>query len=164
MPLPATGQEATTIESTSGPGRRVTRRARRLAGQLLPPIVADPIRRALQRRRAGEEWQFRPSGWPEGDAEVHGWDAESIVATQLARWPAFRRSVEEGAPFGLSNESADETAADYGIHNTVMSFGYVLSRAAQGRARLSMLDWGGGIGHYCLYARALLPEVELDYH
>jgi putative methyltransferase (TIGR04325 family) len=27
-----------------------------------------------------------------------------------------------------------------------------------------MLDWGGGIGHYAIYARALLPEVALDYH
>jgi putative methyltransferase (TIGR04325 family) len=45
-----------------------------------------------------------------------------------------------------------------------MSFGYVLARVAHGQGRLSMLDWGGGIGHYCIYARALLPEAELEYH
>jgi len=27
-----------------------------------------------------------------------------------------------------------------------------------------MLDWGGGIGHYYAYGRALLPEGALDYH
>jgi putative methyltransferase (TIGR04325 family) len=45
-----------------------------------------------------------------------------------------------------------------------MRVGHVLARAARGRDRLSMLDWGGGIGHYYIYASALLPEVELDYH
>jgi putative methyltransferase (TIGR04325 family) len=53
---------------------------------------------------------------------------------------------------------------DYGIHNTVMSFAYVLARAALGREGVSILDWGGGIGHYYAYARAVLPEIELDYH
>ena len=26
-----------------------------------------------------------------------------------------------------------------------------------------MLDWGGGLGHYCVYARALFPDLKLDY-
>jgi putative methyltransferase (TIGR04325 family) len=27
-----------------------------------------------------------------------------------------------------------------------------------------MLDWGGGLGAYYVYSRALLPELDLDYH
>lgn len=27
-----------------------------------------------------------------------------------------------------------------------------------------MLDWGGGLGAYYVYSRALLPDLELDYH
>ena len=50
------------------------------------------------------------------------------------------------------------------MHNTVLTFGYVLARAAIGRKSVSMLDWGGGIGHYLLYAKALLPELKIDYH
>ena len=46
----------------------------------------------------------------------------------------------------------------------MLAFGYVLARAARGRERLSLLDWGGGPGHYAVLARALLPEVELEYH
>jgi putative methyltransferase (TIGR04325 family) len=87
-----------------------------------------------------------------------------VVSTQLARWAAFVRSVEGSSPLGLSNEAAGPTEQDYATHNTVMSFGYVLARAAQGLSRVSMLDWGGGIGHYCVYARALLPGVPLEYH
>ena len=64
----------------------------------------------------------------------------------------------------MSDEAAGPTEPDYGLHNTVMSFGYVLARTAQGRARIAILDWGGGLGHYCVYARSLLPEVGLEYH
>jgi len=52
---------------------------------------------------------------------------------------------------------------DPGWHNAVLTFGYVLARAARG-GEVSVLDWGGGPGHYYVLARALLPEVELDYH
>lgn len=157
-------QEAITIESSIGPRRTVTRRARRLVGQLLPPIVAEPLRRTILRRRASEEWQYCPQGWPEDDPQIHGWDADSVAETQLARWPAFIRSAETVGPLGLSSEAANPVELDYGTHNTIMSFGYVLERAARGRDGLSMLDWGGGIGHYAVYARALVPDVKLDYH
>jgi putative methyltransferase (TIGR04325 family) len=136
------------------------------AKQLLPPIVAEPLRRLRDRLRSSDslDWEYRAAGWPDSDPTIHGWDAESVLATQLARWPAFVGSVEGSGPFGLSNEAAGPTDGDYRTHNTVMSFGYVLARAAWGRSRLSMLDWGGGIGQYSIYAKALLPEVEHEYH
>jgi putative methyltransferase (TIGR04325 family) len=135
-----------------------------MARQLLPPIVAEPLRRRLLRAQDGDEWRYRPPGWPEDAAAAAGWDADSIAATQVVRWPAFVRSVQSNAPFGLSPEAASGRGQDYATHNTIMSFGYVLARAAHDRDRLSILDWGGGIGHYSVYAQALLPEVELDYH
>jgi putative methyltransferase (TIGR04325 family) len=45
-----------------------------------------------------------------------------------------------------------------------MTFGYVLVLAAREKSTISLLDWGSGIGHYALFARALLPEVRIDYH
>jgi putative methyltransferase (TIGR04325 family) len=53
---------------------------------------------------------------------------------------------------------------DLGSQQSVLAFGYVLALAARGKTRLSMLDWGGGPGHYAVLARALIPDVELDYH
>ena len=133
---------------------------------MLPPIVARPIRGALERGGwlGGVEWEYRPRGWPDSDPRIRGWNDESVVTTQLARWPQFIRSVGGTAPFRLSNEAASPREGDYGFHNTVVTFGYVLTRAALGHTRLSVLDWGGGIGHYCIYARALVPEVQLEYH
>ena len=45
-----------------------------------------------------------------------------------------------------------------------MAYAYVLTLAARKKDQISLLDWGGGIGHYCILGRALLPEVEIDYH
>jgi putative methyltransferase (TIGR04325 family) len=45
-----------------------------------------------------------------------------------------------------------------------MSYAYVLALAARKRERISLLDWGGGIGHYYILSQALLPKVDIDYH
>jgi putative methyltransferase (TIGR04325 family) len=39
----------------------------------------------------------------------------------------------------------------------------VIGRAAHGRNTLSVLDWGGGLGQYFVYARNLYPELTFDY-
>jgi putative methyltransferase (TIGR04325 family) len=46
----------------------------------------------------------------------------------------------------------------------LVSFAYVLAVAARGRERISVLDWGGALGHYHALARSVLPQLELDYH
>ncbi len=137
-----------------------------MARQLLPPIIAEAIRRVVDRRRSSgkPEWEYRKSGWPDDDNTIRGWDVESVPLAHLARWPAFIESIQSGTPFGLSNDADAPTEVDYGRHNTVMCFAYVLARTANGRRQVSMLDWGGGIGQYGVYARAVLPEVELEYH
>ena len=139
--------------------------AKRVARGILPPVITSGYRE-LRRRSAKAEpldWEYLPGGWPEPSTASPGWNADSIVQTQLTRWPDFVESVKAPAPFGLSNESGGGPP-NYGVHNTIMSFGYVLARAAQGRKSISMLDWGGGIGHYCVNAEALLPELKLDYY
>jgi putative methyltransferase (TIGR04325 family) len=49
------------------------------------------------------------------------------------------------------------------MHNTVLGFAYALALAANGRTAVSLLDWGGGVGHYYPLARALLTDVEIRY-
>jgi putative methyltransferase (TIGR04325 family) len=46
----------------------------------------------------------------------------------------------------------------------MMAFAYALALATRFKDQLSMLDWGGGIGHYYLLAQALLPGVKIEYH
>jgi putative methyltransferase (TIGR04325 family) len=92
-----------------------------------------------------------------------GWSHQSIVQTQVSKWPDFLRSVEPPQPLGQSHEGPPGQPADFATHNTIMSFGYALGRVAAGRTRVSILDWGGGLGHYYIYARRLFPQLDLDF-
>ena len=56
-----------------------------------------------------------------------------------------------------------DAAPDVGPHNTIMSFAYALGRATVGNQRVSVLDWGGGVGHYFVYARKLFPEIDMEF-
>jgi len=72
--------------------------------------------------------------------------------------------VQGTGPLGVAHESALTTREDVRSQNAVMAFGYSLALTAGGSRNLSMLDWGGGIGHFYLLARALLPQVDIEYH
>jgi len=50
-----------------------------------------------------------------------------------------------------------------GHHNLHLSFAYAVALAGAGRARVSVLDWGGALGHYAVLARTLFPHLTIDY-
>jgi putative methyltransferase (TIGR04325 family) len=104
-----------------------------------------------------------PEGWRTDDPRAAGWEHSSIVQTQLSKWPEFVHAVQSTKPLGVYHEAADISPENPVAHNFVLAFAYVLARAATGRSSVSVLDWGGGIGHYAVLARATLPEVLIDY-
>jgi hypothetical protein len=69
-------------------------------------------------------------------------------------WDAYKRAVEGTRRLAVTPFSVD--AHDSDTHNILMTYGYVLARAAGGKS-LSVLDWGGAVG------ASLLPEVSLDF-
>ncbi len=143
-------------------------RLKHVALQLLPPVLASALKRGRDRYMRGDAIVAAPS-WemvPDSDdlwVAQAGWSHESIAETQQRKWPDFLASIEGTGPLGQAHEAAAGSAPDVGTHNTIMSFGYAVGRATIGRRQLSVLDWGGGIGHYFVYARKLFPELELDY-
>ncbi|MGC9506102.1 methyltransferase, TIGR04325 family, partial [Baaleninema sp.] len=110
------------------------------------------------------QWEYLPQGWKTQDPNILGWNVQSILETQRKKWPAFVRSLQGTNPLGINHESPVISSGDYGSHNTMMTYGYVLAKAARQKERISILDWGGGLGHYYLLSKALLPEVEIDYY
>lgn len=138
---------------------------KQIVRRLLPPIVADAARNLWNRRPfALPEWEYAPDGWRTGGPQLTGWNVASVLATQQARWPGFVRALQTSAPLGVSPEADPVGAPDYVAHNIYMSYAYVLALAAHQRDRIALLDWGGGIGHYAVISRALLPAVTIDYH
>jgi putative methyltransferase (TIGR04325 family) len=110
------------------------------------------------------EWEYVPEAWAR---RVPGWDAGTVAEAYGAKWPQYVAALGGRGPLGVYHEArAGEPIRtdDLGAHNTVMAFAYVLARAAHGAEQVSVLDWGGGVGHYHALARVLLPEVELEWH
>ena len=110
------------------------------------------------------EWEYVSEGW---ERQVPGWDGGAVAQAYRAKWSQWVEALRGPGPLGAYHEvrigepiPREDTAA----HNVLMSFAYVLARAAHARDRLTVLDWGGGFGHYAVLARAVMPEVQLEWH
>lgn len=111
------------------------------------------------------EFEYIPRGWEylNDHPEVKGWNVEDVLQVYIQQWRPFVEMVQSSRPLSGIHESVLAQASIEG-HNSIMIFAYALALAAQRRTRLAMLDWGGGIGHYYLLAKALLPSIDIEYH
>ena len=100
------------------------------------------------------EWEYLAEGWDTKDTRIKGWNVQSILDVRKTSRSYFEALLQ-------SNESLGKS---YETHNTYMAYAYVLALAARKKDYISLLDWGGGIGDYYLLSKAVLPEIEIDYH
>lgn len=142
-----------------------------LLRELCPPLLWRlfrytllPIFSRMQKRHI--EWEYLPKGWgiEEENSAIKGWDVESVLEAYKMNWPTFLKNLEGTLPLGISPESDSEQRTDLTFHNMIMTYGYVLAYCCRNTSRISMLDWGGGIGHYYLISQKLLPHLTVEYH
>jgi putative methyltransferase (TIGR04325 family) len=139
------------------------------AAEPVPPEAAPEAAAEPTPPESLPEWEYVPEGWERRrDPRVKGWDVAAVAEANRAKWPAYLEALRGGAPLAVYHESVAADAVDvhdHAAHNMLVSFAYVLLLAAHGSERVSVLDWGGGAGHYYVLSRAVLPPgVELDYH
>lgn len=134
--------------------------------RVTPPVLIDLARCLQAELNSRAEWEYIPEGWnyAMSHPEVKGWNVQDVLEAYKQKWPQFVAMINGTGPLGLAHESTLTTDEDIISHNIMMTFGYVLALAARKKDRLSILDWGGGIGHYYLLAQKLLPDVEIDYY
>ena len=141
-----------------------------VAKRISPPIIVDGglwVRRKLGGRLAeSPEWEHVPEGWSRrsNDPNIKGWNVPSVLEAYKAKWPAFVDAVKGTGPLGISHEGSQIRSDDCSQHNIVMCYAYVLALASRNKERISMMDWGGGIGHYYLLGKAILDDEALTYH
>jgi putative methyltransferase (TIGR04325 family) len=133
---------------------------RRSITPLLPKLVLDIA------RQASSDFSYEPLGWAAlSQRGTQHRNSECGVSTpQEKQWPLIVGNIKGTGPLGVSHLSSHSGRENFGAHNTMMSYGYVLARAARNKQSLRILDWGSSLGHYYLYSKALLPELTLDYH
>ena len=161
--------DASDTRMATSDGRRHIRAViRTIVTELSPPVAVRLVRRlrARVRRQALAEWQYVPEGWRalQGNPKLTGWNVSSILDAYRNKWPQFLDSVEGPQPLGLSPEAGIPTRTNLTFHNIMMSYGYALALSTRHQDSISLLDWGGGIGHYYLLSRKLVPGLQIDYY
>jgi putative methyltransferase (TIGR04325 family) len=147
-----------------------------LVRAVLPPFIFNALRRLRNRFATREpEWEYVPDGWARArtDPRVRGWNVDAVTERYRLLWPEWLRALQGNGTLGvdytrsLRSYDADARSVPSDLpwaHNAVMSYAYVLALTARDRRRLSILDWGGGVGQFLPLSEALLPAVEFEYH
>ncbi|MBO1066301.1 MULTISPECIES: hypothetical protein [Nostocales] len=144
--------------------------AKSLFREIVPPLLwkgIRQIRNSLKSKTSDYiEWEYIPEGWERQnqDPNIKGWNVESVLEAYKANLPTFIKNLETTLPFGISPESSSEERTNIMFHNIIITYGYVLALASRQKSELSLLDWGGGIGHYYLISQKLIPDLTIDYH
>ena len=136
------------------------RSMKKLGVRLAPPILTEMIC-AVWKGREPADWVYTNGTWPADLPIDSGWEHASVTATQVSEWQSVVKRAER--PSLMAGGDAIATSQDCIVQSRFLAFGYVLGRTATGTASVSILDWGSGLGQYAVYARALYPELEIDY-
>ncbi len=130
---------------------------KRIVKAIVPPVLWS-IGRALKQRLVppADHLAFAPDGWatplPTGGGNEVFWsrfaergraECEALVARVRAEHPVL---TSDDGMFGY------------------ISFGYVLALAARQKDKVTVLDYGGKFGEYYWLAKALVPDVEIEFH
>jgi putative methyltransferase (TIGR04325 family) len=133
---------------------------------LIPPIIII-CAHAIQNTFRKATLEYAPDGWrtPLDDGQNQGWSVDSVVDNEKAKWDDYCRNLQSPGPLGFSHEHTDlSIIRNSDFHNVHISYAYVLALTAHKKDRISVLDWGGSLGHYYLLGKAVLPDVSIDYH
>ena len=145
---------------------------KRAAHLLLPPILTQWLARKPAQGEGSAEvtkpkplMEYAPNGWNTPLQTKQGWNVDSVISAEEAKWKTFCDHCQGVGPLGFSHEHTDlSEVRDVAFHNIHMTYAYVLALAARQKTSLSILDWGGALGHYYQLGKALLPDVALQYH
>jgi putative methyltransferase (TIGR04325 family) len=149
--------------------RGLSLRAIKKFTKVLFPLIATNLWGAGWRTVFGAQsgMEYAPNSWKTSQSgeEWKGWNVERIVNAKKAHWNEFCEKVQGTGPLVYSPESVDVIdSRKVSIHNVYMTYAYVLALAAHRKTHVSVLDYGGGVGHFYQIGLTLLPDVTLEFH
>lgn len=138
-----------------------------------PPILLAGLLRARDRIPGlAPEWracfEYVPEGWARLRSQpgIAGWNAEAVRVAYERKVRDFVDALDGTRPLTVSTSPSRAATVEGSLYdqNLNLTYAYSLAMAAQSRASVSVLDWGGGVGLFALLARAVLPGVAIEYH
>jgi len=141
---------------------------KKAAQYLTPPLVWDLLKLfwVFLKKSKYYEWEYTALGWDaeKVNTDIKGWNVDSILNVYKSNWQNFLSNISKVSPLGISPESNSNERLNLTFHNIMMTYGYVLSMASRNKSSISVLDWGGGIGHYYVISKHLIPSLNIEYH
>lgn len=137
-----------------------TTRFRRTIAQWLPPALVRLLQ-ILRDGLKGAGCHYAGTAWPAAPAA--SWSNETIVAPRKALFKEWRGQVQAMGPLGSTWPPVVRESLDLVEHNRYVCAALGLSLAAQGKASVSALDWGGACGDYALLARRFCPDTRFEW-
>jgi putative methyltransferase (TIGR04325 family) len=138
-----------------------------LIKDLTPPLVWRGLRQLKKSfyQPTNPEWEYVPEGWKaaENNPKIKGWNVKSVLEAYKASWSTFLENLEGTLPFGISPESDSTERDNIMFQNIIMTYAYALLLSSRNQESISILDWGGAIGHYYPIGQKLIPDVKIDY-
>jgi putative methyltransferase (TIGR04325 family) len=129
----------------------------RIVKPIVPPFlwsIGKDVKRRLS--RSVDHYAYAPRGWqtplPPGEGNETYWT--TFVAQERVLCQELIERVRAGNPVLTS----DDEMVNYVI------FGYVLALAARRKDQLTVIDYGGNLGDFYWIGKALLPDLDLEYH
>jgi putative methyltransferase (TIGR04325 family) len=128
---------------------------------ITPPYVRAAARR-IRGKKPWHAWEYLGTEWVDDGEE--GWSSTSVADHYAQKLPTFRSAIEAPNCIGVPTEAL--LACEPGAYdqNIALEYAYAVTRAAGGRDRLSILDWGGGFGYMAIVVRELFPDLDVDFH
>jgi len=130
--------------------------------RFLLKVIDQVNRRVMRYISRGNLLDYAPNGW-ETPVIGGGWNALSAVEAEKANWPHFCSLLEGTGPLGFHHETRMSETRNVMFHNINITYGYILALASHNKSTVSVLDYGGSLGHYYKLGKALIPEVRLDF-
>jgi putative methyltransferase (TIGR04325 family) len=134
---------------------------------LVPPIVPRVISYLRSSGYRDYVLEYAPDfrNTPAAEDQNVGWNATNVADTERGKWEEFCRNVQGAGPLGFAHEHPDLSVTRFvPFHNVHITYAYVLALTAHRRDAISVLDWGGAIGHYYQIGRAVMPDIKIDFH
>jgi putative methyltransferase (TIGR04325 family) len=130
---------------------------RRILKPIVPPLlwsIGSELRQRLV--HSTDRLAYAPRGWstplPPGSGNEPFWN--TFVERERAWLQNLIARVRAGDPVLTS----DDAILGY------LAFGYVLALTARHKDKITVLDYGGNLGEYYWISKALLPDLELEFH
>jgi putative methyltransferase (TIGR04325 family) len=153
-------------ELTKGKETQLRVKVKNFVKLFLPPILLE-FERYVVNKLGEHPWlEYAPAGWNTVLPHIEniGWNSIPAVETEKTKWQAFCANLEGTSSLAFAHEHTDLSAMCVSFHNINLTYAYVLALAAYRKETVSVLDWGGSLGHYYMMGKAVLPDVKIDFH